>query len=519
MAKYAKTATKKTPLRTSEEQTYTHEGAPGLAKDAKTELFTMAVTSMTAEKTFYEDAKTRDSRLQELVHQITSEDPEFIQKLVPYLRKVANMRSAPLVIAAEYALAGGPGKRGVVNSAMLRADEPAEFVGYWMGRTGGKTFPGGVQRGLADAVQALYNEYAVLKYDSSRNSVRMGDVLNLVHPEPRNQRQGSLFQWILDKRHHGDVWMDTEELPVIHDRDYLQAIPVEERRAYLRGDEYPEVARTAGITWEFLSGWLPGGMDAEAWEKVIPQMGYMALLRNLRNFDEAGISDGARKFIKGVLADPDRVAKSRQFPFRFWSAWNATQSLHWGETLEAALNLSVENVPELDGSTLVLVDVSASMTGPRLSGRSTVSPSDIAALFGAVMFEKNYGNARVAVFGTGSKDVTPKARGSILRNMEVFRRNNGVGHGTNISGAVMDQYNEESRVVLFTDMQAHDGGVKKVANRAKVHYFDLGGYRTVPEGVGDNGVFMYAGFTDSTFRQMPLYERVGRGDWEDLLDG
>lgn len=518
MAKYAKTETKKTPLGTSEEEAYTHEGAPGFAKDAKTELFTMAVTSMTAEKTFYESAQTRDSRLRGLVHEITKSDPEFIQKLVPYLRKVANMRSAPLVIAAEYALAGGPGKRGVVSSAMLRADEPAEFVGYWMGRTGGKTFPGGVQRGLADSVQALYNEYAVPKYDSSRNAVRMGDVLNLVHPEPRDTWQGSLFQWILDKRHHGDVRMDTEELPVIHARDYLQAIHPDNRRAYIGTTEWDEVAGTAGITWEWLSGWLPGGMDAEAWEKVIPQMGYMALLRNLRNFDEAGISFDAQSYVRGVLADPERVAKSRQFPFRFWSAWHATQSLGWGETLEAALELSVENVPSLEGSTLVLVDVSASMTGPRVSDRSTVSPSDIAALFGAAMFSRNYGEpTRVAVFGTGSKEVTPGAKGSILRNMEVFRRNHGVGHGTNISGAVMDQYNGESRVVLFTDMQAHDGGVKKVANKAKVHYFDLGGYQVAPEGVGENGIFMYGGFTDSTFRQMPLYEKVGRGDWEELL--
>src|SRR5690606_5904347 len=127
-------------------------------------------------------------------------------------RNVANMRSAPVVIAAEYALAGGPGKRQVINSAMARADEPAEFLGYWIMRTGSKTLPGGVQRGLADAVARLYTEYSVLKYDSSYGGFRMGDVIELVHPRKGNS---ALYQWILDRRHHGDFRGQLSDLPMI----------------------------------------------------------------------------------------------------------------------------------------------------------------------------------------------------------------------------------------------------------------------------------------------------------------
>jgi hypothetical protein len=505
----------KTALKTSDERTLTHEGAPAWAKDAKTGLFTLAVSSMTAENTFYEDAQSRDSRLRDLVREITGTDPGFIESLVPWLRNVANMRSAPIVIAAEYCLAAGPNRRSVVNSAMARADEPAEFVGYWMVRTGGKTFPGGVQRGLNDAIQRLYTEYGALKYDSGRNSVRMGDVVNLVHPKPKDVWQGSLFHYLLDKRHHGDLRMDTEELPMIHDRLFLQDIPEGKRREYLKSGEFKEVAKTAGITWEWISGWLPGGMDAEAWESVIPQMGYMALLRNLRNFDEAEISEEAKTYIKAELVDPEKVAKSRQFPFRFWSAWAATQTVEWGPVLEKALELSVQNVPEFEGKTLVLVDVSASMTGMTYSKRGTVKPSDVAALFGAAVYAKNPKDTRVAVFGDRSAEVTPKATGSMLRNMEVFRQNHGVGHGTNLRNAAQTQYRGEDRVVIFTDMQTHDGGVSDLAQYT--HYFDLGGYAAAPDPVGVNGTFMYGGFTDATFRQMALHEVTRRSDWEKIL--
>jgi hypothetical protein len=51
----------------------------------------------------------------------------------------------------------------------------------------------------------------------------------------------------------------------------------------------------AGVTWEALAGWLQGPMDKAAWEAIIPSMGVMALARNLRNFDEAGVSDDGRR--------------------------------------------------------------------------------------------------------------------------------------------------------------------------------------------------------------------------------
>lgn len=518
MAKYANTnLPRETVLKTSDQPGLTHEGAPGYVKDARTGLFTMAVTSLTAENSFYESAATRDGRMSAYVRQLTEEDPEFVAKLVPWLRETANMRSAPLVIAAEYALAGGPNKRQVIDSALRRPDEPAEFVGYWLARTGKKTMPGGVQRGVADAVQRLYTEYGVLKYDSSRNSIRAADVIELTHPKATGDHQGDLYTWLLDKRHHGDVRVGTARLPMIRARNQLLAIPEERRRDMLRNGAWVDYASAAGLTWEFLSGWLPGGMDAEAWEAAIPQMGYMALLRNLRNFDEAGVSDSVKLRVAQIISDPDRVAKSKQFPFRFWSAYDATKSVYWAPYLERALELSVQNIPEFEGSTLVLVDVSASMSWSAYSKRGSVRPCDVAALFGAAVFTKNPKSTRVAVFGSRSAEVTPGTRGSILRHMETFRKNHGVDHGTAIASAVRSQYKGEDRVVIFTDMQTADGAARDSAGDSFIHYFDLAGYDVSPDKIGEDGVFMYGGFTDATFRQMPLYEMSRRVDWDTVL--
>jgi len=45
----------------------TYEGAPGYARDAKSELFLLAVTNMVGEDTFYERAGRRDDRFRDLV--------------------------------------------------------------------------------------------------------------------------------------------------------------------------------------------------------------------------------------------------------------------------------------------------------------------------------------------------------------------------------------------------------------------------------------------------------------------
>ena len=74
-------------------------------------------------------------------------------------------------------------------------------------------------------------------------------------------------------------------------------------------------------------------------------MGYMAMLRNLRNFDEARIDDDVRKHVKAVLTDAEEVKRSRQFPFRFYSAFKATGGNHWAQALRAGLQHSLANVP------------------------------------------------------------------------------------------------------------------------------------------------------------------------------
>jgi hypothetical protein len=489
------------PVTTTSTRTMTHEGGAGWERDPKSALFLLAVTNMVSENTFYETGEDRDDRFASLIHQVTVEDPEWVAKLVPYLRDTMHMRSASLVAAAEYVKAGGPNGRQVITAALKRPDEPAEMLGYWM-QTHGRKLPQPIKRGVADALERLYTERNVLRYDGTGKAWRFGDVVELVHPKPTSPERAALYKYLIDSRHNRDD-LNLELLPTLTEDRRLQAIPESERREALPN------AIEAGWSWERLSGWLPGGMDAAAWEAVIPNMGYMALLRNLRNFDTAGISDETAATVAVRLANPEEIAKSKQFPFRFLSAWREIGSLRWAHALEKALDASLVNVPHLDGRTLVMVDLSGSMWS-QLSGRSRRERWEVALIFGAAL-AKRANAADLVVYGTQAFGV-PFDR-PLLKVLEEYGRSLG---GTNTFGTLNAAYNNHDRVIIVTDEQAHDAG-QTVNVNAPIYTFNVAGYAPAHNQSGSNGRYTFGGLTDAGFSLIPIIDAQRDGTWPHLI--
>ncbi|MEA2703974.1 MAG: hypothetical protein QOD63_1919 [Actinomycetota bacterium] len=499
------------PVRTDGRRTLTHEGGGAHLRDAESELFLLAATNMVGEDTFYERASDRDGRFVDLVRRVTAANSAFVAGLAPYLRETMRMRSAAVVMAAEYVAAGGAGGRAVVAGVLQRPDEPAELVGYWM-TAHGRNLPMAVKRGVADAVRRLYNERAALRYDGLSRQVRMADVIELTHPEPRDDRQSALFRWLLDRRHHDDAVADPERLPVLAAAAALEAVPADERRSELR-DRGPAALGEAGFSWERLSGWLPGGMDAEAWEYVIPSMGVMALVRNLRNFDQAGIAESAVEAVIAKITDADEVAKARLFPYQVWSAYTHAPSDNWKRALGRTIDLTTANVPELDG-TLVVIDTSASMQAT-VSGKSTLSRVEVAAVM-AMATARRARHVDVVIYGARSRRVADLAGTSVLGGVAMVNRLVGsVGHSTFGHTAVAKHYDAKrhQRVVIFTDDQQHDSGHVRLDHVPLIYTFNLAGYRPSALPAGERGRYTLGGFTDATFTAMKVLESGRDARW------
>lgn len=498
----------------------TFEGGRGRERDARSELFLLAVANFVSQKTFYESGADRDDRFAALVRELAVSDPEWTAGLLGWLRTEGNLRTAALVGAAEYVKArldagacDGPANRRVVDSVLRRPDEPGELLAYWTA-TYGRNVPKPVKRGIADAVRRLYSGKSLLKYDTASKGYRFGDILNLTHaaPDPAKPWQGELFRYALDRRHHPETAVPPVSDAVLTAHRELMAVPVGQRRALVTSEGGAERLAAAGMTWEALAGWLQGPMDKAAWEAVIPSMGVMALVRNLRNFDEAGVSDEVAARVAARISDPAEVARSRQFPFRYLAAYRHAPSLRWAYPLEQALGHSLAHVPALPGRTLILVDRSGSMFWSRLSDRSELNRADAAAIFGTALALRAR-KADLVEFGSTSAAVPFRAGESVLKILGRF----GDLGGTDTTGAVRAHYRRHDRVLIVTDEQyapSHHGDpTEQVPADVPVYTWNLAGYRAGhgPSGTGNRHTF--GGLSDAAFRMVPLLESARDADW------
>ena len=344
--------------------------------------------------------------------------------------------------------------------------------------------------------------------------------------------QSDLFRHALDRRYNHAVGIPAS-LTVVHKNTALR----EDTR--LESWLNPELLRKAGMTWEDALSAVGDKVDkARLWEALIPSMGIMAQLRNLRNFDQAGVSDKVAQQVIDRLTNPEEIARSRQFPFRFLAAYRAVKdagSLRWLYPLEQALNHSLANVPSLGGRTLILVDRSPSMfptyyTANETDKRLGVSRADQAAIFGcalALRAEK----PTLIEFGFRSNVMRVSKGGSVLPLVDTFT----MLQGTDIPSAVKKHYDNHDRVVVITDEQTRPGyfpsngggyygGMRETAIDAlvplnvPVFMWNLAGYTASAMESGKNARFTLGGLTDSAFRLIPLLENGANGVWPWQLD-
>jgi hypothetical protein len=511
----------------------TYEGGQAYERDPKSELFLLAASYMGGDGSFYEKPGQRENRLTSLARTVAVDDPAWIAKLVPWLRNAAQMRTASVVVAAEAAKAlieaGKPGARQLVAAGLQRSDEPGELIAYWRSRYG-RQIPIAVKRGIADAVKRLYSEFAFLKYDSRESALRFADVIEIVNPRYHLKEYGTwrdaLWRYAIEDR-HGRGNEVPESLAMVRASIALRKAAAEDPGALLD----TAALKAAGFTWEDALS-LAGARvpKAELWTALIPVMGYMALVRNLRNFDQAGVPDDVAEQVAKRLADPAQVARSRQLPFRFLSAYRAVPSLRWSYPLDKALNASLANVPELKGRTLVLIDTSTSMNEKFQGLDGTLLRWDVAVLFGAAVAlrcesadvvsfsgRSYYHEAQVAK--TRAFPLRPAE--SLLKALERWKGDGYfLGGGTDTALALGASFKAHDRVVIVTDEQAASDGSevsRVIPERVPLYTWNLAGEKHghAPSGMGTRHTF--GGLTDHAFRLIPMLEAGRDARWDDLF--
>jgi fructose-specific component phosphotransferase system IIB-like protein len=379
----------------------THEGAPARTVNAELQLRRSVLACMLWENQFYEDGVEIASRIAELVPKV---EAAKVAALAVEAREQMKLRHAPLLLVRE--MARYSTHRALVAETLerviQRADELSEFLAiYWA--TGRQPISAQVKKGLAAAFRK-FDAYALAKYNRD-NPVKLRDVLFLAHAKPRDEAQA-------------EVWKQLAE-------------------GELASPDTWEVALSAGAN------------KRETFERLLREnkLGALAVLRNLRNMAESKVDE---HLVKTALHG---LNTSRVLPFRFIAA--ARYAPQWEAELEEALLCSltcksVEASQKLAGKTVLVVDVSGSMTAP-LSSRSEMQRTD--AAYGLAILLREVAE-ELSVYSFSDRSVrVPSRRGFALRDAIDASQ----PHGSTYLGRALESMHESyDRLIVITDEQVHD---------------------------------------------------------------
>lgn len=433
----------------------TREGAMAHPINPEQALRRSVMSCFLWESEFYEDGVEIGARIRELAEKVS---PETVANIAIEARQRGNLRHAPLLLLEVLTRTASGRKDRLVSKTIVnvisRADELAEFLAIYTGggdrrmaKEGhGRQISAQVKRGL-DIAFRKFDAYQLAKYDRD-GKMKLRDVFRIVRPKPKDTEEAAFFKAAKDGT-----------LPV------------------------PD-------TWEVK---LSAGADKkETFERLLREdrLGYLALLRNLRNMQNAGVDPG---LINAKIEL--RKGAARVLPFRYVAAARAVPQFE--PALDKALLAAIEEQRPLDGKTAVLVDVSGSMDW-KLSSKSDMMRIDAAASLASIIKSEWL---RVFTFSDTLIEVAPR-RG--MAGVDAVR-NSQEHNGTRLGAAIkrLDVLDAYDRLIVITDEQSHDE-VSAPTNAARSYMINVASNRN---GVGYGPWVHIDGFSENVIRFIHEVER------------
>lgn len=450
-------------------KTVNKAGGEAYSQSPKLELISVLLTSF-ANDTFYEKAEDKFDRIKSLILQV---DPVFAAKAAIFARKEFGMRSITHVLAGEIAsrASGKEWAKDFFTAIVKRPDDMLEIVSYMLNNK--QKLSNALKKGFAKAFDG-FDAYQLAKYRGEGKAIKLVDIVNLVHPVPTDKNKEALEQLIKGTLKSVDTW----EAKLT---EAGQGADTEEEKTVAK---------------------------KEAWTSLVTEnkLGYMALLRNLRNIMESN-PELEGEVIK-QLTNRDKIKKSLVLPFRYFTAITEIEKLQNTRNIVSAISnaaeISLDNVPKLKGKTLIAIDVSGSMSG---------RPQEISRMFGAVLYKAT--DSMLLTFDGDARYKTLNPNDSLLSLMKGIPF---TGGGTNFNSIFDRSTTKFDRIIILSDMQAwmQNGWSTSNPKYAFANYktrtgadpiiysFDLNGYGSMQ--FPERNVYCLAGFSDKIFDIMSVLE-------------
>ena len=425
------------------EPSYYRDGGIDSKHVKKSGLYTLnkLLTGYSIIPEFY-DGKTTTEIMIDAIDKALDYDYVGTLKWAVELRTVYNIRLNPQIIIVRAAIhpkrkeytENGLDFGYYMQKVMMRPDEPMSQMAYYMFINNGEKnrMPSILKRNWAKKLSSL-KRYAVNKYKNSE--IGMINAVRICHANSNV---------INELMKTGTVVVDDSEK-----------------------------------TWEQYRS------EGKDWMYILENcnMGHMAMLRNIRGiFSEVSDMNVFNKFSEKLI---DGVPTGKQFPFRYWSAYKAvanTTNINFRNeilnVLEQCMDKSIENIPKMNGKTIVLSDNSGSAWGciPTEYGSVTVAEIDnLSAIITAKCSDEGY----VGVFGD-RLEIVPISKHT--RVLEAMKKVNAIGKkiGMGTENGIWVFFKNALKnkdfydnIFIYSDQQAGHGGLYGTTDSVR-EYTDLG---------------------------------------------
>lgn len=457
--------------------TATYEGGAAFEKNLEQDWLNNLFSNM-LENRFYETGDKQMERYINLTEQMFDKHgAKFVARAAVFARNELGTRSISQLTAALLNDKQFEGKRNFYKTYMHRPDDVSEIFAILESR--GNKRSHALVRGAADYIGGLKG-YQLDKYRMANKNFSMIDLINITHPKSD----------AVDKFYNGKL-------------------------------------EKAG-TWEQkISASTSEEEKAANWRELVEfkSLGYLALIRNLNNILDSDVdNDWVVEHLVPQLTDAAKIHKSLVFPFQIYTAYTnlKTKPISLMVALDKAFRISIENVPGLDGSSLVVLDVSGSMED-RFSARSSMSIKEVCACYAAAIYLSNPDSDFIK-FGDHAKMKHYSRIDNVFDIINKMQENDGCGYGTDIIPVWQMLDKHYDRIFLFSDMQvmSHSwysswrnnrssvDAMRKYFNtygRTRVYSFDLGNYHSQIDNPDAGNLVMLTGLTDKVFTMLSILEK------------
>ena len=473
MAKFNEKKTVKQP------ESVNFMGEKAFLLKAKEEFVSSIMTTfLSKEGSYYESSNEEVKRILSLLDKI---DPLFACKAAIYARENGNMRSISHLLGAALAkhISGQEYAKRFYNKLIVRADDMSEIVSAYANLNGMelndlKKIPNSIKKGFKEALERL-DAYQIDKYKMKKRNVTLVDLVRLFHPHATQKNAEAYKRLIEGKSLEGLYTSKVLEKEMTKAGQITKAASEEEK---------VEAKREAIVSV----------LDN------VKGMPIMNLLRNLRNiilYAPDKVDDACAQ-----LRIQNKIVNSRLLPFRFATAYEEIEKIQYDDTkskptssivfeseetkqqvsesrfnelkqnlldaIEGAIEISCQNIPELDGNCAILCDHSGSCRGDgggssKVSAFSSTTTAMIGNLFGTMMAYRQHDvylglfgdrliqvpfdrNKRLLDFNKQSYQMGAKCGGATEKGIYTFLE------------TVVKEKKKIDNIIVFSDCQIGRGG-------------------------------------------------------------